>query len=367
MKVINKRLKKYTEAIPVYDLQMYPGNPCFSLDAGIISHNTIPAGSPARKCLVPPSDYHVIVHVDYSQAELVVLSALSEDPDMIKSFLDGKDMHKFIASKAFQIPYDDVSKEQRRFAKTIGFSIIYGKSVENVAIDITGGDVARAQGLFDSFYNAFPRIKVWMQSKRDEVDTYGYVTTILGNKLAVDTSLPGNGAYRVAINAPIQGLANTIAGTAMYEFSEACEQAGFDTHPIGFTHDAYDDATLVDTIVEYIDLMVFKLQNEVYQKTGIPMRIDYEVGSDSFNMCGYSLVSRVDNLVVIELDGTEEALTKTINVFRKSKRFKVVNVEELKTETETFGYEELMTVGKALKYEWGKTITKKTVKVTLEY
>jgi len=326
--------------------------------------HTIPAGSPSRRILSVPNPRAIWAHADYSQAELVVLAYLSQDKGMIQSFIDGKDMHKFVASKVFQKPYDEVTSEERRAAKAVGFGIIYGKSVENTAIEVTNGDVERAQALFDTFFGTFPGIKIWMEERRKELDKYGYVTNLFGGRLAVDTNLPGNGKYRVAINAPIQCSANIVAGTSIYQFTEWCEEQGIPTLPIGFTHDALDDVLQdVDYLFEYVDGLVFKLQDEVYQKLGIPMRIDFEIGADSFNQSSFDIQERDGNKLVVEMKGTKESNDKLLDIFKLSNTFSVTGTELLSSKSTVHGYEELFTVGKALKDEYGKTIITETVKV----
>lgn len=328
-------------------------------------YHTIPAGSPSRRCLTVPTPKHIWVHADYSQAELVILAYLSKDPDMIQSFLDGKDMHRFIASKVFQKAYEDVTSEERRSAKAVGFGLIYGKSVENTAIEVTNGNVERAQALFDAFFMTFPGIKVWMEERKREVDEKGYVTTILGNRLEVDTTAPGNARYRVAVNAPIQCLASTIAGTSIYEFTEACETAGIPSLPVGFIHDALDDITEVDYIIEYLDMLVWKLQDEIYKNLGIPMRIDYEIGIDSFNQCSFSYVKRDGDNLTVELEGTDVSIKGLVDRFRTATTFDVTGFTELDSTTTNHSYEELFTVGKALKAEYGHVITTKKVQVEI--
>lgn len=117
MKVVNKRLLKLETAVPVYDLSMNPDNPCFALDAGVISHNTIPSGCELRAMYPARFDDSFIIHADYSQMELAILARLSGDENLIAAFKSGKDIHRFVASRVWGLPEDQISGEQRRYAK----------------------------------------------------------------------------------------------------------------------------------------------------------------------------------------------------------------------------------------------------------
>ena len=321
--------------------------------------HTIPAGSQVRECIVPMKKNHVLVHADYSQAELVTLAFLSGDPRMIQTFIDKKDMHKFVASLLFQKSYDEVTSEERRAAKSCSFGVIYGKSIENLAIDMTGGDVARAKKLYATFFDTFPGIKVWMNERHKEIDKTGdYVTSYIGNKLKVSTigSHTGNAKYRIAVNAPIQSLSSLIAGTAMYELSEKAEEHNFECFPFGFTHDAYDDSTNVNTLFEYLELLIYVLQDSVYEKLGAPMRIDYEIGADGLNLCEIKFSKKTDNVRIVELHGTKSGIDNLIKQLNLSETYKIEDITYGEEKLQSYSFEELFTVGKALKYEWGKTI-----------
>lgn len=117
MKVVGKKLITLEKAVPVYDLSMNPENPCFALDAGVISHNTIPSGCELRAMYPARFDDSFIIHADYSQMELAILARLSGDENLIAAFKSGKDIHRFVASRVWGLPEDQISGEQRRYAK----------------------------------------------------------------------------------------------------------------------------------------------------------------------------------------------------------------------------------------------------------
>lgn len=329
--------------------------------------HTISAGSPVREALIPPAEEYVNVHSDFSQAEIVTLSYYSQDERLIQAFIDGKDMHRYVASLAFSKPYDEVSSEERRSAKAISFGILYGKSVASLALDVSGGDVDKAQEMMDAFFGAFPKIKIWMNSKYQEVDEKGYVTNALGGKLNIDVNQSGNGKYRNACNAPIQCLSNLVAGTSMYELSEVIDKSEIETYPFGFVHDAYDDTIPVDYLLEYLDTQRYIMQWKIREDIGMPMSIDQEIGPNALWMSHLSVVSRSDDRVRIKLKGDKMGQDLLLEKFKKSKRFTIENFEIGKSETSYVSWEELFTVGKALKNTWGNEVTEQVIEIDLVY
>lgn len=318
--------------------------------------HTSPPSSPSRRCLVTRNKNQIWVHSDYSQAELVILSVMSHDKEMINSFVEGKDLHQFTASKVYKIPYDEVKTLQRKKSKAVNFGIVYGKSLESLAIDVTHGNIEEAQKLLDTFFNTFPNIKKFINKKRDEVDNLGKVSTLFGNWIIIDTNGRGNEKYRQAVNYPIQGSASTLAGTAMYNFIDYSEKKGFKIYPVGFTHDAIDFICEVDDLIKIIKIMVYKLQTEVREKTSIPMKIDYEISVDSFNLCNFSIK---DN--IINLKGSEEGILKILERLEKANSFKILSKKELSRKLIKSSWEDMFTNGTALNDNWGKEI------INLEY
>ena len=237
-----------------------------------------------------------------------------------------------------------------------------------MAIDITGGDVEKAQHLFDLYFDAFPEIKVWINERHKEIEkNKNYVKGYFGNKLMIDDSKKGNGALRNAQNAPIQNLGSAIAGSTMYYLSEKLDSINFGCNPFGFTHDAYDDIVPVDKIIEYIDYLDDYLVQQPRKGLGIPLSIDTEVGANSLNQCSIKILERSDKQVKLKLKGTKKAVNEILEQLKYATIYTVENVEFGDTDSEYFGWEELFTVGKALKYEWGKTIENSSVVLDLIY
>lgn len=332
------------------------------------SFHTVPQSNPIRSILHPRENGYLMLHSDFSALEVCCVAFMSGATKMIEALLAGKDMHRFVASEAFGKPESEITSDERKAAKGITFGLLYGKSVESMAIDITGGDVEKAQHLFDLYFDAFPEIKVWINERHKEIEkNKNYVKGYFGNKLMIDDSKKGNGALRNAQNAPIQNLGSAIAGSTMYYLSEKLDSINFGCNPFGFTHDAYDDIVPVDKIIEYIDYLDDYLVQQPRKGLGIPLSIDTEVGANSLNQCSIKILERSDKQVKLKLKGTKKAVNEILEQLKYATIYTVENVEFGDTDSEYFGWEELFTVGKALKYEWGKTIENSSVVLDLIY
>lgn len=330
------------------------------------SFHSLPAGSPMRSIMTPRRPNHVLVHADYSALEVTVLSKVANDPKLIQVFLDGKDIHRYAASKIFEKPEAEITSEERRFSKSCTFGILYGKGVNAFAIENTGGDVPKAQAIFDAFFRQFPGIKEFIHKAHAEIDrTNAYVTTMLGNKVPIDVNAGGGAKYRQAQNQIIQSLGSLVAGTSMYQFLEYCEKQGYDCAPYAFTHDAYDDSTSVDTIFEYLEGMEEVMVNRVRQSVGIPVSIDYELAANGRDLCSIDFTPREQYERTVTIKGTSIAIDGLLSRLKLSKTYVLGDIEVETSEPEDYGWSELWGVGKALKYEWGKTIqqSKATFKV----
>lgn len=330
------------------------------------SFHSLPAGSPMRSIMTPRRPNHVLVHADYSALEVTVLSKVANDPKLIQVFLDGKDIHRYAASKIFEKPEAEITSEERRFSKSCTFGILYGKGVNAFAIENTGGDVPKAQAIFDAFFRQFPGIKEFIHKAHAEIDrTNAYVTTMLGNKVPIDVNAGGGAKYRQAQNQIIQSLGSLVAGTSMYQFLEYCEKQGYDCAPYAFTHDAYDDSTSVDTIFEYLEGMEEVMVNRVRQSVGIPVSIDYELAANGRDLCSIDFTPREQDERTVTIKGTSIAIDGLLSRLKLSKTYDLEGIEVETSEPQDYGWSELWGVGKALKYEWGKTIqqSKATFKV----
>ena len=167
--------------------------------------------------IAPPGSK--ILSADYSQIELRIMAHLSGDPGLLDAFAKGEDVHRATASEVFSVPRDQVSNEQRRYAKVINFGLIYGMSAYGLASNL-GIENSAAKLYIDKYFARYPGVAAYMQRTRAEAHERGYVETVFGRRLWLPDIKSGNqgrrqGAERAAINAPMQGTAADLIKLAM--------------------------------------------------------------------------------------------------------------------------------------------------------
>ena len=175
-------------------------------------------GKEIRKCFIPDPGCEFF-SADYSQIELRIMAHLSSDMNMIDAFNHDYDVHAATAAKIYKIPFEEVSKDMRRKAKTANFGIIYGISVFGLA-ERMGVERSEARQLIDGYFETYPKIKEYMDKSIENARENGYVETIFHRKRYLPDINSRNAtvrgyAERNAINAPIQGSAADIIKVAM--------------------------------------------------------------------------------------------------------------------------------------------------------
>ena len=172
-----------------------------------------------RKAFIPRDKNYTLLSADYSQIELRIIAALSGEENMIKAFQNHEDIHKSTASKVFNVPLEEVTREQRSHAKTVNFGIIYGVSAFGLS-NQTSLSRKESADLIDAYYATYPKLKSYMSNQVDFAREHGYVQTVLGRRRYLKDINSANaivrgGAERNAVNAPIQGSAADIIKIAM--------------------------------------------------------------------------------------------------------------------------------------------------------
>ena len=166
-----------------------------------------------------PAEGKVYIDADYSQIELRVLAHISEDENMIQAFNNGEDIHKQAASKVFNIPIEEVTKEQRSSAKAVNFGIVYGISDFGLANQL-GVSNKKAKEYIEQYLNKYNGIKQFMDNIVESAKEKGYVETLFGRRRYIPEIKSNNYMVRqfgnrVAMNTPIQGTAADIMKIAM--------------------------------------------------------------------------------------------------------------------------------------------------------
>ena len=175
-------------------------------------------GRRIREAFVAPPG-SVIVSADYSQIELRIMAHISGDESLLRAFSAGEDIHRATASEVFGRPLQDVTAEERRYAKTINFGLIYGMSAFGLAQQL-GLERATAQAYISSYFTRYPAVKRYMDETRALAKERGYVETVFGRRLWLPEIRSSNAARRgnaerAAINAPMQGTAADLIKLAM--------------------------------------------------------------------------------------------------------------------------------------------------------
>ena len=198
-------------------------------------------GREIRKAFTAPDYEHVVVSADYSQVELRIMAHLSGDKALRQAFLDGEDVHTATAAKIFGVSHDEVTREQRRRAKTANFGIIYGISAFGLATRLRIPR-SEAKELIDGYFTHYPGVKEYMERVVAEARERGYVETIFGRRrylrdIRSNNSMTRSLAERNAINAPIQGSAADIMKIAMIEVDRLLRERGSGARIVLQVHD----------------------------------------------------------------------------------------------------------------------------------
>ena len=198
-------------------------------------------GRQIRKAFIPRDSDHLLLAADYSQIELRIIAALSEEDNMLAAFRQGADIHAATASKVFGVPLDAVTREQRSHAKTVNFGIIYGVSAFGLS-NQTDLSRSEAKALIDTYYESYPKLKAYMNHQVNFARENGYVETVMGRRrylkdINANNAIVRGAEERNAVNAPIQGSAADIIKLAMIDIQKRLETQGFQTKMLLQVHD----------------------------------------------------------------------------------------------------------------------------------
>jgi DNA polymerase-1 len=239
-------------------------------------------GRQVRKAFIPRNDDYTLLAADYSQIELRIIASLSNEETMISAFKNGEDIHASTASKVFNVPLDEVTREQRGNAKTVNFGIIYGVSAFGLS-NQTDLSRSEAKELIDTYYTTYPKLRNYISEQIDFARDNGYVQTVLGRRRYLKdinsrNAVVRGAAERNAVNAPIQGSAADIIKIAMINIYNKLQKGNYKTKMLLQVH----DELVFDVYKPELDTIkkLVKTAMENAYKLEVPLDVDLGIGAD---------------------------------------------------------------------------------------
>ena len=239
-------------------------------------------GRQVRKAFVPRDENYTLLAADYSQIELRIIAALSEETTMIEAFKNGEDIHASTASKVFSVPLEEVTREQRGNAKTVNFGIIYGVSAFGLS-NQTDLSRTEAKELIETYYKTYPKLRNYMSEQIDFARDNGYVQTVLGRRRYLkdingSNAIVRGAAERNAVNAPIQGSAADIIKIAMIHIHKKLTEGNYQTKMLLQVHDELVFDVYKPELEELKTLIKSEMENAY--KLAVPLDVDLGIGNN---------------------------------------------------------------------------------------
>jgi DNA polymerase-1 len=233
-------------------------------------------GREVRKAFIPRSDDYTLLAVDYSQIELRIIAALSDDKNMQEAFIKGEDIHSATAAKVFGIDLKDVDREMRGKAKAVNFGIIYGVSAFGLSQNL---DIPRKEAaeIIETYFEKYPKLKEYMDSNVAFAKEHGYVETIMKRRrnlrdINSSNAIVRGHAERNAVNAPIQGSAADIIKIAMINIAKEFEEQQFKSKMLLQVHDELVFDVYKPELEKIKPIVKEKMENAV--KLSVPLDVE---------------------------------------------------------------------------------------------
>jgi DNA polymerase-1 len=235
-------------------------------------------GRQVRKAFVARDENYILLAADYSQIELRIIAALSEDEGMIESFRNLEDIHAATAAKIFGVPLNEVTRTQRGEAKAVNFGIIYGQGAFTLAEQLNKSR-SEAKELIDNYYKTFPKLKEYIANQVAFAREEGYVETILGRRrylknINSQNAIVRSGDERNAVNAPIQGSAADIIKIAMINIHKMLKQGNYKSKMLLQVH----DELVFDVYKEELSALKPKIKHEMEHAYTLAVPLIVELG-----------------------------------------------------------------------------------------
>ena len=238
-------------------------------------------GKEIRKAFVPEEGC-IFLSADYSQIELRIMAHLSGDEHLVQDFREGRDIHAATAARVYHKPIEEISRDERRKAKTANFGIIYGISAFGLAERM---EVSRteAKDLISSYFNTYPRVQQFIDESIEKARSQGYILTEFGRRRYLPDITSRNAvvrgyAERNAVNAPIQGTAADIIKLAMIRIDQRFEREGIRSKMILQVHDELNFSVWPDELDRVRHIVVEEMENAFAMQ--VPLVAEYGTGSN---------------------------------------------------------------------------------------
>ena len=238
------------------------------------------SGKEIRKAFIPRNKDFFLMAADYSQIELRVIAALSNEDNMIRSFEKNEDIHTSTAATVFNIPIEKVTKQQRSHAKIVNFGIIYGVSAFGLS-NQTDLNIKESKNLIETYYEKYPKLKQFIEKQIFFARDKGYVETILGRRRVLrdinsSNSIIKSAAERNAVNAPIQGSAADIIKMSMINIQKEFISKKIKSKMLLQIHDELVFDVFKPELNEVMEIVRHQMENVF--KLDVPLSVDINYG-----------------------------------------------------------------------------------------
>jgi DNA polymerase-1 len=239
-------------------------------------------GRQVRKAFIPKDENHILLSADYSQIELRIIAALSGEEIMIESFRNGEDIHKSTAARVFDVPLEEVTREQRSHAKTVNFGIVYGVSAFGLS-NQTSLSRGESKDLIEAYYQTYPRLKAYIQEQIQTAREIGYAQTISGRRrylkdINSQNAVVRGAAERNAVNAPIQGSAADVIKIAMINIHKRLIAENWKSKMLLQVHDELVFDVHKDELEAIKPMIKHEMENAFVMD--VPLVVDMGVGEN---------------------------------------------------------------------------------------
>lgn len=239
-------------------------------------------GRQVRKAFIPRDEDHVLLAADYSQIELRIIAALSQEDNMIKAFKENQDIHASTAANVFNVSIEEVTREQRSNAKTVNFGIVYGVSAFGLS-NQTNLSRGESKDLIETYYKTYPKLRDFIREQVDFAREHGYVQTVLGRRrylrdINSRNAMVRSAAERNAVNAPIQGSAADIIKLAMINIHKKLKEGNYRTKMLLQVHDELVFDVYKPELEEIKTLVKKEMENAFIMD--VPLEVDLGVGQN---------------------------------------------------------------------------------------